>query len=101
MDKHFKTLWFSLISADPRAYLSGRRNDGQSFALAMSQARPGFWFVDVPLSVGTYRMRYYCGDEHHMTYYGPASSNGSWQDGLDAVVVVDAPAPMSAAAIAH
>jgi len=60
MNQRFKMLRFLLISSDPRAYLSGRRNDGQSIAIEMSQACPWFWFAEVPLSEGTYRMRYCC-----------------------------------------
>ena len=101
MNKHFKTLQFCLISADSRAYLSGRGNGGQAVTIAMSQARPGFWVADVPLAAGTYRMRYYSGNDRHVTYQGPASFNGSRQDGMDAVVVVNAHASMAEPAIAH
>jgi hypothetical protein len=86
-----KTVRFCLISTDPRAYLLGRRDDGPAFTVEMSEFRPGLWFADVPLAEGTYRLRYYCGDENQMTYYGPASAHGGWQDGLDGVVVVPAP----------
>ena len=91
VNQHFKTLRFSLLTTDPRAFLSGQRDDGQSFTVQMKQSCPGCWFADVPLSEGTYRLRYYCGDEHHVIYCGPAHFNTSRQDGLDAVVVVDRP----------
>jgi len=65
----------------------------------MSQSRPGFWFADVPLAEGSYRLRYYCGDERQVVYHGPAATNGSWRDGLDAVVAVRARPPMVAAAM--
>lgn len=76
------------MSADRRACLSARGDDGKSFTVEMIQSGPGFWFADVPLAEGTYHTRYYCGDEHYMTYFGPAPLDGSGQDGLDAVVVV-------------
>jgi hypothetical protein len=87
MSEHARKLRFCLISTEPRAYLV-LRSDAQSITVEMNQPRPGFWSADVPLAEGTYRARYYCGDENHMFYYGPAPSDDSWSDGLDAVVVV-------------
>jgi hypothetical protein len=88
MSENFKTLRFHLVSTDLRAYLCARGDDGQSVIINMSQSSRGFWFVDVPLKEGTYYTWYYCGDEHSVTYHGPAPLDGSPEDGLDAVVVV-------------
>ena len=88
LSENFKIVRFELTSTDMRVYLSGRREDGRSFLIKMSQSLPGVWFADVPLGEGKYHTRYYCGNEHSMTYFGPAHLDGSGQDGLDAVVVV-------------
>jgi hypothetical protein len=93
MNQELNVLRFYLISAFPHAYLVGRRDNGPTFTIAMSQTHPGFWFAEVPLAAGTYRTRFYSGDGSHMFYCGPASSNGSWSDGLDAVVRINSPEP--------
>jgi hypothetical protein len=89
VEQYSQKLRFSLLSTEPRAFLCARRNDGQFFTFQMIQSRPGFWFADVPLAQGTYRMRYYCGDDHQITYYGPASAPGSVPDGMDGLIVVE------------
>jgi hypothetical protein len=100
MNNPLETLRFYLISSEPRAYLVGRSDESHSFTVELSQSHPGFWFAEVPLPAGTYRTRFYCGDERQMTYFGPASCDGSWQEGLDAVVVVHESERMKAASAA-
>jgi hypothetical protein len=88
MNDHLKAHRFYLISDDPIAYLTGNREDGDSFAIEMTQSRPGFWFADVSLPEGTYHTRFYSGNKDHIVYCGPGVTDGSWQNGLDAIVVV-------------
>jgi hypothetical protein len=88
MPRKTKLVMFYLNSTEPRAILAGRNDSDEGFVVEMKQRPSGLWAAQVELGEGTYRCRYYCGNENNLLYYGPAHAGGGAEDGLDAVVSV-------------
>ena len=73
----------------PKLHLVANRQEDQSFFIVEMQKVLGFWFAKLELNPGTYRFRYYFADDRQTTYWNPAHTAESIQDGLDAVLAVD------------
>jgi CheY-like chemotaxis protein len=88
MSQHLQTFNFDLKSSSPRAWLVVQGGDAEPLVIEMSKAFPNHWSANALLTPGEYRCRFYCGDDHNVTYFGPASVNGSTEAGMDALVSI-------------
>jgi CheY-like chemotaxis protein len=88
MGQSLQKLNFALTCSEPRAWLVVQGNDAKTLVVDMSKGSANQWSLNLLLAPGEYRCRCYCGDDQHLTYFGPASVSGSTEDGMDAVVSV-------------
>ena len=82
---------FFLTSSEPRAWLVVHSENEQPRVLEMRQQYPNHWSASAWLKPGQHHCRYYCGDDQHVVYFGPACSRGSESDGMDGLVCVELP----------
>ena len=78
---------FRLASSEPRAWVV-IKGDAEPLVVEMSQERPSHWSATALLTSGEYRCRFYCGDDRSVVYHGPASTDGTAEAGMDALVTV-------------
>jgi hypothetical protein len=88
MNRDSEMATFYLNCAEPQVYLVGQKQGQKSLVIEMQQFRPGVWIARVELNKGKYRFRYYAGDGRNVSYFGPAHTGGSSENGLDAVVSI-------------
>jgi len=86
-----KTAAFNLKSTQPRAWLVLKGGTQQPRVVEMNQARPGIWSASEHLIPDEYLCRFYCGDDLHVFYHGPADTAGGIFSGLDMHISVVAP----------
>lgn len=82
-----RTFSFHVVCPAAKMYLVGRKEGQSAFILEM-QKDDGDWFARLELREGTYRLRYYFADNRQVTYWNPAHTTGTLEDGLDAVLNV-------------
>lgn len=88
MVRNSEIVTFRLSSSERRAWVV-IEGDAEPIVVEMLQSDPNCWLARALLSAGKYRSRFYAGDARQMTYCGPANTNGSKEDGLDAVLLVE------------
>jgi CheY-like chemotaxis protein len=91
MSQRSQIIKFSFSSLSPRAWLVAKGGESESLVVEMRRRDPNVFSASVGLNPGQYRCRYYCGDQRNVSYHGPASIDGSTDDGMDSVVSVASP----------
>jgi hypothetical protein len=81
---------FSLTSSQPRAWLVLKGEHQKPRVVEMQQGHPGIWSASEDLIPDEYRCRFYCGDDLHVFYHGPAATPGGVVSGLDMLISVAA-----------
>ena len=89
MSQRSKIETFHLTCSQPRAWLVVNSEKDETQVVEMWNGYSNHWSVSVWLMPGKYRCRYYCGDDKHVVYTGPAHLNGNADDGMDGLVSVD------------
>ncbi len=79
---------FSLTSIERRAWLVIKGDREEARVVEMWNGYPNHWTATAWLRPGDYRCRFYCGDENHAVYEGPAQPNGNASDEMDGLVSV-------------
>jgi CheY-like chemotaxis protein len=87
--QRLQILNFDLITSEPRAWVVVKGNDTEPLVFETSKGYSNRWFASALLPPVEYRCRFYCGDHRNITYFGPASVNGSEEVGMDNVVSVE------------
>jgi CheY-like chemotaxis protein len=82
---------FFLTSPEPRAWLVIEGDGEESRVVEMWNAYANRWTATAWLRPGDYSCRYYCGDDTHAVYHGPAQTNGTGSNEMDGLVSVDEP----------
>ncbi len=82
---------FFLNCPEPRAWLVVSSETHDSRVVEMCKGYPNHWSASLWLLPGEYRCRYYCGDDTHVDYLGPATLGRGQTDGLDAIVSIRIP----------
>jgi hypothetical protein len=77
MNQHSKSVTFDLTCPQSRAWLVLTSDDREPHVVEMCQQNRMLWPASADLSPGEYRCRYYAGDDQNVSYFGPASSEGS------------------------
>ncbi len=85
------TVTFDLTSPHPRAWLVLTSDNREPYVIEMRQRHRRIWSASADLMPGEYRCRYYCGDDQHISYHGPAHIAGSIGCGMDALYSVTIP----------
>jgi hypothetical protein len=83
MSDKSKTVAFSLTSSQPRAWLVLKGHHQKTRVVEMQQGCPGIWSASEDLIPDEYLCRFYCGDDLHVFYHGPAHTAGGIVSGLD------------------
>jgi hypothetical protein len=91
MNQHSKSVTFDLTCPQSRAWLVLTSDDREPHVVEMCQQNRMLWSASADLSPGEYRCRYYAGDDQNVSYFGPASSEGSIECGMDALLSVKIP----------
>ena len=91
MSERSQIVTFYLTCSEPRAWLVIHSDNHQAQVVEMCNGYPNHWSASARLAPGQYRCRYYCGDDHLVTYYGPARISGSIDEGRDGLVSVELP----------
>ena len=87
MRSNSEIVTFHLTSSEPRAWVV-IKGDAEPLVVEMSQECADHWTASTWLASGEYHCRFYCGDDRTVVYYGPASTDGIIEDGMDALVSV-------------
>jgi hypothetical protein len=90
MSNKSKTVAFSLASSHPRAWLVLKGDHQQPRVVEMQQGQSGIWSASEDLIPDEYRCRFYCGDDLHVFYHGPADTAGGIVSGMDMLISVGA-----------
>jgi hypothetical protein len=90
MSDKSKTVAFSLTSFQPRAWLVLKGDTQQPRVVEMQQGHPGIWSASEDLIPDEYLCRFYCGDDLHVFYHGPAATAGGTVIGMDMLLSVGA-----------
>lgn len=88
MSQHSQIVRFHVRCPERRAWVVATRDKLETHVVEMHQGCPSDWFANVELMAGEHLCRYYAGDDRNVTYYRPASVEGSLDCGLDALVSV-------------
>jgi hypothetical protein len=80
---------FFLTSPQPRAWLVISSEREQPRVVEMWNGYANRWSAAAWLTPGHYQCRYYCGDDRHAVYHGPAHTNGQAGNEMDGFVSVD------------
>jgi hypothetical protein len=91
MDQQSKAVRFDLTCPQSRAWLVLTSDNRQTHIVEMRQRERRIWSASADLPPGEYRCRYYSGDDRNVSYFGPASSAGSIDGGMDALLSVKIP----------
>ena len=91
MSDKSKIVAFSLTSSLPRAWLVLKGDHQQPRVVEMQQGRPGIWSANEDLIPDEYLCRFYCGDDLHVFYHGPAHTAGGVVSGMDMLISVGTP----------
>ena len=91
MSQQSQIIEFTFSSSSARALLVIKGGESEPLVFEMRRRHPNLFSASVGLNPGQYRCRYYCGDERGLSYHGPASIDGSTDDGMDSVVSVESP----------
>jgi hypothetical protein len=83
MSERSQITTFHLTSSQPRAWLVISRDDAKTQVIEMWKGYSNRWSASAWLMCGEYRCRYYCGDEKHVVYHGPAHINSGTDEGMD------------------
>jgi CheY-like chemotaxis protein len=88
MSEQSQIVTFFLTSSQPRAWLVIKQAQQESQVVEMWKGYANRWSASAWLTPGDYHCRYYCGDDQHAVYHGPAQLNGGLGDGVDGLVSV-------------
>ncbi len=91
MSDKSKTVAFSLTSSQPRAWLVLKGDHQKPRVVEMQQGHPGIWSASEDLIPDEYLCRFYCGDDLHVFYHGPADAAGGIVSDLDMLISVAVP----------
>jgi hypothetical protein len=91
MSDRSQIVTFFLTSSEPRAWVVINNAEHESRVIEMWKGYPNHWSVSAWLIPGDYHCRYYCGDDHEVTYHGPARTTGSTNVGMEGLVSVALP----------
>jgi len=91
MSQQSQIVAFSFSSPLPRAWLVVKGGETESLVVEMRRHHPNVFSASVGLNPGQYSCRYYCGDQLNVSYHGPASIDGSTDDGMDSGISVESP----------
>jgi CheY-like chemotaxis protein len=82
---------FFLTASEPRAWVVIKGHREEPRVVEMWNGYANHWSATAWLRPGDYLCRYYCGDDTHAVYHGPAQPNGKTTDEMDGLVSVDDP----------
>jgi CheY-like chemotaxis protein len=91
MTERSQLVTFYLTCSEPRAWLAIHSDSHKAQIVEMWKGYVNQWSASVWLAQGQYRCRHYSGDNHLVTYCGPARISGSIDEGLDGLVSVKLP----------
>lgn len=89
MSQPSQIVTFFLTSSELRAWLVIKGDHVEPRVVEMWMGFPNHWSASVWLIPGEYLCRYYCGDDQHAVYHGPAQINGRTEQGMDGFVSVE------------
>jgi hypothetical protein len=91
MTHQLQNVTFELTSPEPRAWLVLTSDNQEPRVVEMQQRDLSMKFACPDLIPDDYRCRDYCGDDRNVTYHGPATTEGSIDGGMDALMSVKIP----------
>lgn len=91
MSDRSQIVTFLLTSSQPRAWVVINSAKLESRVVEMWKRYANHWSASTWLTPGDYHCRYYCGDDHQVSYHGPAQTTGSIDVGMDGLVSVVLP----------
>ena len=91
MSQQSQIVTFKLTCPEPRAWLVLTSDDQEPRVVEMQQRDLNMKFACPGLIADDYHCRYYSGDDRNITYHGPATTEGSIECGMDALMSVKIP----------
>lgn len=86
-----QTPMFKVACEAKQVFLVDHHESGRSRVVHLVQVLPSKWQTKMTLEPGLHRLRFYCGDDLAVLYFGPAMRPGATIEELDAVLHVRPP----------